>query len=253
VLYRRLTSRETFAEDSAEEEESDLAYLQVIRQVRDNDPALFERLKRLPKKARSGWHYVPPDLDMAVTHDQLVTFFRLGRLKKFFVSTERGSQEVDFFNAVDLMKCKPDTPRRKIPQVYYELLAQNKGEFEATLEGENAPKSVGGGHTNTKRVLVNIRAAQKDNAKMTDEDEDYLRLARQAFEEGRIPSKTSQRIMQKVKRAGRSLNGLKMVAILRVEVDDGLLFTEATDTTAALVSGKREIILSAYLQQPEID
>lgn len=146
------------------------------------------------------------------------------------------------------MRCEPDTPRQRIPKIYYDLLAQNKSEFEATLEGENAPKAVGGGHTNTKRVLVNIRAAQKDNAKMTDEDEDYLRLARQAFEEGRIPSKTSQRIMQKIKKAGRGLNGLKMLAILREEVDEGLLFTEAIDTTTTSVGGKREIILSAYLQ-----
>ncbi len=253
VLYRKLTSRETFGEDATEEEESDLAYLQVIRQVRDNDPGLFELLKRLPKKARAGWLHAPSDANTDVPGDQLVTFFRMGRLKKFFVSAIHGSREVDFFDAVDLMKCEPDTARQKIPRTYYDLLVRNKEEFDSTLEGENAPKSVGGGHTNTRRVLVNIRAAQKDNAKMTDEDEDYLRLARQAFEEGRMPSKTSQRIMQKVKKAGRSLNGLKILAILREEVDASLIFAETTEITVATASSKREIILSAYLQQPVAD
>lgn len=96
VLYRKLTSRETFAEDGAEEEESDLAYLRVIRQVRDDDPALFERLKRLPKKARAGWHYITPHGDSEVAHDQLVTFFRLGRLKKFLFLPFKGQRNWTF-------------------------------------------------------------------------------------------------------------------------------------------------------------
>lgn len=110
------------------------------------------------------------------------------------------------------------------------------------------PKSsfVGGGDTHAKNVLVNIRAAQKDRAKLTDDDEAYLQAARQAFEEGRIPSKTSQRIMQQVKKAGSSLSGPRMVAILRAEVDDSLIFAQGNEPTP--VSGIREIILSAYLQ-----
>ena len=84
-----------------------------------------------------------------------------------------------------------------------------------------------------------------DAVSETDDDEEYLQAARQAFEEGRIPSKTSQRIMQQVKKAGSSLNGLRMVAILRAEIDDGLIFTQAIDP--APTHGPREIILSAYL------
>ena len=38
-------------EDSANPE---LAYLAIIRQVRDNDTALFEKIKKLPKKAKTG-------------------------------------------------------------------------------------------------------------------------------------------------------------------------------------------------------
>ena len=255
VLYRKLTRKETFEGEAAAEEESDLAYLKLIRDVRDNDPALFERLKRLPQKARAGWQYPVAHPGAAATetplapdhHDQLVTFFRLGRLKRFFAATATGAREIDFFTAVDLMRCEPDTPRQKIPARYYELLAQNKGEFEAALEGDHAPKQVGGGHTNTKLVLTHIRAAQKDNARLTDEDEAYLRTTRQAFDDGRIPSKVSQRIIRRLKGLGKQLNSLKIVAILREEVDEGLLFTAPATPTTEPVKGKREIILSAYL------
>jgi superfamily II DNA/RNA helicase len=243
VLYRKLTSGATFAEDEAQDE-TDLEYLQVIRAARDNDPALFERIKRLPQKARAARLVEASDPDQP---GRVVTFFRLGRLKKFFVAGAETAQEMDFFTAVDLLRCQPDTPRQPIPRLYYELLAQNKAALAAALEGENAPKVVGGGQTSAKKVLMNIRAALKDNAKMTDEDEAYLRRARQAFDDGRIPHKTSRRILQKVSQAGKSLNGLKILAILHAELDEGLLAAPATEQPA--LTAAREIILSAYLKE----
>ena len=236
VLYRQLTSRETFAGDGAEEE-SDLGYLQVIRDVRDQQPDLFERIKRLPKKARAG----RMDDDGL---EQLVTFFRRGRLKKFFVATDEGAEEVDFFRAVDRLQCEPETAVIPIPPAYYELLAQNKAAFVATLEGERAPKQVGGGHTHDKKVLVNIRAALTDNAQLTDEDEAFLRQAKQAYEDGRFPHKTNQRIMKRIKKAGKRLNGRKIVSILRDELDEGVLFAEPE--TAVFPDAPREIVLSGY-------
>ena len=240
VLYRKLVSKETY-EGEEGSEESDLKYLQIIRQVRDADAALFERIKRLPPKARAGW-----DAEKS-GNDQLVTFFRVGKLKKFFVSTVHETHEVDFFAAVDLMQCDADKASIHLPRIYYDLLAQNKMGFDAILQEDNAPKTVGGGHTNTQLVLKAIRAAQKDSKKMTDEEEAYLRTARQAFEDGRIPRKTSQRIMQRVRKEGRALTGLRMLSILQAELDDTLL---STQPVVAPHSGqKREIILSAYLRR----
>lgn len=252
VLYRKLNNKDTF-EDDEEMQESDLRYLQIIRDVRDNDAALFERLKRLPKKARAGWHYQKSDFlkksDFSGTNDQLITFFRVGLLKKFFVSTVHGSREVDFFDAVDLMRCEPETAKLSIPKVYFELLQQNKGEFGRILEGEHEPQAVGGGHSHTKLVLKNVRSALKDKAKLTDDDEDYLRLVRSAFDDGRFPRRTSKRIMDRIKKAGKALNSLKMLVILRDEIDDDLLYTEVEEAVAAPSNSKREVILSAYLQQ----
>ncbi len=51
-LFRKLSDKETYEGDA--EEESELKYLQVIRKVRDDAPDVFERIKRIPKKARSG-------------------------------------------------------------------------------------------------------------------------------------------------------------------------------------------------------
>ena len=256
ILYRTLTVRETYTGEEADEEESDLAYLHQIRRVRDEEPALFERIKRLPRKARAGWEKAGDEggeevglLPEARLLDgpQVVTFFRMGALKKFFVADAQGSREIDFFDAADLMGCDPETPPMPIPPVYYELLGRNKAGLAATLEDPLTSRGGGGGHSNAQRVLKNIHAAQKDHRKMTDEDEAYLRAARKAFEERRIPRKASQRIMQRINKEKRALSGLRVLAILRAEVDDRLLFA-APEQGGEEQGQQREIILSAYLK-----
>ena len=62
-------------EDSANPE---LAYLAIIRQVRDNDIALFDKIKKLPKKAKTGRN------STLVSDEATVSFIRKGYLKNFF-------------------------------------------------------------------------------------------------------------------------------------------------------------------------
>ena len=52
-LFDRLISKKTLEGDD-ETEESELKYLQVIQDIRENDPNLFEKIKHLPKKARTA-------------------------------------------------------------------------------------------------------------------------------------------------------------------------------------------------------
>ena len=75
-LYKRLTSKKTYQGDDDEEGRSELEYLKFIRDIRDDQPELFQKIKLLPKKARSA-------RDNDVETDQLLTFFRKGKLKKF--------------------------------------------------------------------------------------------------------------------------------------------------------------------------
>ncbi|MCB0035997.1 MAG: hypothetical protein KDE51_18325, partial [Anaerolineales bacterium] len=252
ALYRRLNQRETFIGEDAEEERSDLEYLQIIRRVRDEQPKLFEKLKTMPVKARSGWQTAAHQEGLTAHNDLLVTFFRIGRLKRFFASTIHDTLELDFFEAVDLLACEPDTKRLTIPKIYYELLDKNKETFAEAIEAQTAPEPVvGGGHTHAKLALKNVRAALRDRQRLTDEDEAYLRVVRSAFEDGRIPSSVSKRVMQKVKKAGKRLDSLKVLQIMRDEIEDDLLYVEV-QTAADAPQAKREIILSAYLiKQPQ--
>ena len=68
-----------------EDVDSELKYLELMRQIRDEQPELFERIRKLPKKARSGSQR--PDID----GEQLVTFFSLGQTQKVLPEQPRES------------------------------------------------------------------------------------------------------------------------------------------------------------------
>ena len=52
-LFRSLTSKKTITGED-EEQQSELEYLNEIKEIRESNPDLFERIKKLPKKARSA-------------------------------------------------------------------------------------------------------------------------------------------------------------------------------------------------------
>jgi len=64
-------------ENTGEDEEGDseLKYLEMIRKIRDENPDLFEKIKKLPKKARSGF------IKQELLNNQLVSFLELGNSK----------------------------------------------------------------------------------------------------------------------------------------------------------------------------
>src|SRR5208282_6494937 len=52
-LFQLLFAKSTLTGEN-DQQESELEYLNIIRNVRDHQPQLFDRIKRLPKKARSA-------------------------------------------------------------------------------------------------------------------------------------------------------------------------------------------------------
>ena len=129
-LFERLNSKEVIEGD--EQEESELKYLSEIRNIRDNAPDLFEKIKHLPKKARSAKiHNV--DLSAKTSaqagKESVLTFFRKGKLRKIFISDYESTKELDFFQTVEILKANNDTKREKLEKRYYDYLDKNKNAF----------------------------------------------------------------------------------------------------------------------------
>ena len=127
------------------------------------------------------------------------------------------------------------------------MLKQNKLAFERLREEENAPTPRRGGRSNVQIVIKFIRTALRDTRRMTDEDEQFLRDALRAFSEERLPSKTSKRVAQELKKLQRP-TGQKIVDILRRNVDERLL-EPLPEAPRNKTRQKREIILSVYLKR----
>lgn len=235
-LYRKLNEKETY---EAEEEEgpSELKYLKLLREIRDHKPDLFERIKQLPKKARTCRAL------SQVEKDHVVTFFRKDKLKKFFLTDGIQAQELTFFEAADWFECAPDARRKRLPEDFFEKLTRNKDAFDLLMAGEVAHTAPRRGRSNEQYILRRLKAKEMKRFKgFTEDDEEFMSAARQAFEDGIVPKNTSKRIKQEIE---REINPLKVMAILRANIPYSLLREAQREKNT--FRSKREVILSEYL------
>lgn len=233
-LFDTLNNKKTYTGED-EEGDSELKYLEMMRNLRDKNPDLFEKIKKLPKKARSGRKTT------TVEKDKLVTFFRLGKLKKFYSNQGGESEEITFFDAVNMLECKPETKRASIPsEKYFHMLDTNKARFELdTTQGEE--DKVKGGASNVKYIEKRMKdVAFRRYKGFTDSDEEFILGVKQMIQQGLMAKKTAQKIKKELEKEDDPLQMLHILQrhIRSVAVDE-------------IQNGKspiaREVILSGYL------
>jgi superfamily II DNA/RNA helicase/HKD family nuclease len=239
-LFRRLSSNKTITgEDDAEN--SDLKYLTQIKAVRDEDPELFEKVKRLPRKSRSG------KISTSVPKN-LLTYFRKGKLQKFFLAGEDApSIELDFSTAAGLLESNPSDERQRLRATYFALLDKNKDFFvEATTE-EVMKTAVRKGRDNTWQMLKLLKAIFKNTQSLTDEQEEYAKQVIAKLEAGGLPKETVKNTYKALKAQGNAAaNPRTAIAVLQMNIREGLLESHYAEKNPRS-KGKREVILSMYL------
>ncbi len=239
-LWTKLTSKKTITgEDEAIE--SELKYLQIIRTIRDAEPDLFERIKRLPKKARTARVHKN-------TSNSLLTYFRKGKLQKFYLANKGNSEELDFISAAKTLEVNKDTKRENLGKDYYLLLEENKKAFEfSTTEEVVEAKSKGGRDTAT-QVLRILKSNEIKHFKgFTDDDELYIRKVIKLLEEGGLPKQTTKTIIKQVSEHFKgSISPLRLLAVLKTTIAPEF-FRVTIAESSAQTSGQREVILSEYL------
>lgn len=238
-LYKKLNDKGTF-EDGEDTLDSELRHLKVIRDLRDKNPDLFEQIKKLPKKARSGRQITNTKI---INTDSLITFFRKGRLKKFVVVDNTAPQELTFLEAASLFECDPKTKLHHVPQRYYDLLKANKEHLKAiTSEDIQDVTASRGGASNEAQIIKMLKSsAIRGFQGFTEDDEEYLKQVRLSLESGSIPKNTSKRIKAALK---GNFVPLKILAVLKdhINPDDIYINDKKTENKSA-----REIILSEFL------
>lgn len=235
-LFEMLNKKNVYTGED-DEGDSELKYLELIRQIRDEQPALFERIRKLPKKARSGHRTALSE------GEQLVTFFRLGKLKKFYQNRQGNAQEITFFDAVKLLECAPETLRAAIPAAYYHLLETNKERFhlDTTQEAEIG-KSLGGGRSNLNYIEGRLKDKNfRQYPKFTDDDLEFLDGVRQMLAQGLLAKKVAQTIKKEIE---TTLDPLAVLGVLRRRIRT----VETAEGARRNSKVKREVILSGYLR-----
>ena len=249
-LFDRLTSKKTLeGEDGAED--SELKYLQVIRDIREKEPDLFEKIKRLPKKARTA----KLNNDFS---ESLITYFRRGKLQKFFMAQDlsacghaqagkQAAKELDFMTAAGLLESGPDEKRKKLPGEMYDLLDKNKEAFIIATTEEMAGPQIRRGRDSAANILRILKATMKNTQKLTEEQELYLKKVLAQLEEGGLPKQTTKNTLKALNALKNELiNPFKVLAVLQNHIPERLLESHYAEQNPA-VFGKREVILSLYL------
>ncbi|MEL7669405.1 helicase-related protein [Methanobacterium sp.] len=235
-LFTRLISKDVLIGD-AEEEDLELKYLTFLREIRDNNSELFEKIKRLPKKARTSRKCL-------IKQNSLLTFFRKGKLRKIFMTHENIAKELDFIEAAQILEVEENIEAEKIDAEFYKHLELNKKGFESVFIIDEYSTYRGKSHS--RKLITIINAVFNGPNQFTEIEEEYLQEVLELLEEGKIPQKIIKEILKELNGIEGQLEPLKIFKTIKSGVPSEF-FQEKPITTSADIFGPKEIILSEYL------
>ena len=234
-LFIKLTSKETILGE--EERDPELEYLNLIREIRDNNGELFAKIKKLPKKARTGRKTAEP----SIKDNGLVTFFRKGNLTKTYLNNDEDIVDLDFEDTINLLKADENTEKEEIPKNYFSLLKKNKLEFENYFKKDNnIIKTKLGTH---QKKLKEYLLAIKGFYKLNEDEREFCLQVIGLIDNGSILKKTAKTIVDKIKKL-KEPDLFKIYFTIKDNLDNSYF-----EDTLKLQEPEypKEIILSEYM------
>lgn len=214
----------------------ELSYLTAIREIRDNDPELFERIKGIPKKSKAGRN------SNKVNESQTLTFLRKGAYKAFYLHSTPKPIEMSFLEAIKYIECDKDEPKIPTGKDYYSQAKQNLAAFntDQTLQevGVIEKPAIKG---NEAHILKTLKALQTVKT-FTDDQETMIKRLIAAYESGNISKSYSSAIVKELKQAN---DLLEAYYVITNNIPESLLSTKKD--VVIKHPGSTEIILSDYL------
>jgi superfamily II DNA/RNA helicase len=162
---------------------NELKYLKYIRDVRDNNPEMFKKVKELPKKIKIG---------RKGNSNELLTFFRKGYIKKFYMSNESNSDELNFDDAIKLIECSNEERTIDVNSKYYKLLKKNKEifiKYENQDDEEFEKEARTKGSSNAKQLEAILKEVLKASSELSDEEIDKCNKTIRLLQDGEVPFK----------------------------------------------------------------
>ena len=214
----------------------ELAYLAIIRQIRDDEPELFETIKKLPKKAKTGKE------SQQIEDEATISFIRKGALKTFFVSDNDSSKQLSFIEAIKLLETDEKQKKISIGKKYYGQFEKNDTAFDDMLLADKevtvSKVAVAG---NDAKIIKTLKAIKKEPT-LTDIQEANIEKLIELWSNGEIPAKISKDVMKRVPLA-KDVQSLYF-DIMNLVPD---AYFEERKASNSPVDGEKQVILSCYL------
>ena len=228
--------------ESEEDSNPELKYLAIIRQIRDNDPALYEKIKNLPQKSKTG-RYTDK-----LKEDSTVTFVKKGALKSFFIANDKkelSANQISFLNAIDYLECEPNEEKINVGANYFKHLRANNLSFDNSLIQEDVtttskPKIES---KNDQNIVKILRFFLNQNV-FDEKQKEKINKIISAFENGNIPAQDSKKIFKELGKIDDLLKAYEKIVEM---VDEKYL--EDREQNVIKIEGKKEVVLSCYLKK----
>ena len=244
-LFERITSKATITGESEKNENSELKYLQIIRDIQQHHKELFARIKSLPKKARAS-QKIENSNKASVSSESLLTYFRLGKLDKFYLATAKGSmaQEIDFLEAAKILETES---KEKLPvgNNFFSLLNKNQDALAIALQDDHETEYASGSGRDTSSKLLKTLdyfLQKKLTLDFTEDEEQFFKNVIKALEDGELAKKTISRVSKAIQKINDSRAVLEVLK-KNISIDD---FIQNGSSTTEKQHKTREVILSEY-------
>ncbi len=233
VSPKKLFDELTANLDDAQENDSELEYLKIIRDIRDNNKKLFEKIKRLPKKARVAKFFAGKNAT--------ITFLRYGALKTFFLSDGGETKRLSFADAMDFLKCEKNTQVLPLSSNFFSQHENNCNEF-ANLLSNDDDDFFTAQFSRTEKNIIQTLQALKTVTDFTDIEQETIQKMLAAWHNGTIPKKISSKVAEKIKTAS---NPVKLYHAIKKLVE---VYLHGREDLPLAENLKRQIILSCNLR-----
>lgn len=225
LLNSDITDEEEFIND-------ELKYLRLIRDIRDNNHELFKKIEEIPKKARVA---------RSSENKSLISLMKTGKFKKVFKTDENGTEEIDFFDAIEILEADEDEKAIPVNPDYYKYLKDNVNAFETLL---NAPEDQVKLSKNENSILKYINFTLQNKRELTTYDINFLTKVRDLVSEGHITKNQAKTINTKLKTKVKDI--FDIIDILRKYINEEDLKTDTAQCIEDCVKEYKQIILSEY-------
>lgn len=228
LLNSDITDEEEFIND-------ELKYLRLIRDIRDNNHELFKKIEEIPKKARVA---------RKSDNKSLISLMKTGKFKKVFKTDENGTEEIDFFDAIEILEADEDEKAIPVNPDYYKYLKGNVNAFETLLIAPEDQRKLS---RNESSILKYINVALQNKKELTTYDINFLTKVRDLVSEGHITKNQAKIINTKFKTKVKNI--FDVIDILRKYINEEDLKTDTAQCIEDCVKEYKQIILSEYFYE----